>query len=125
MACEVLFRSRADALLVAVKVHFFVELGGLLALTRQKTTFLGLQQGQEDGILASPFGLVSDLSSGAEPGAAVELEKMDVFPAVFWTLGGKKKPLAANSCSATRRFQNLLQRKAENYLKSTFPICYD
>lgn len=54
--------------------------GGLLALTRQKTTFLGLQQGQEDGILASPFGLVSDLSSGAEPGAAVELEKMDVFP---------------------------------------------
>lgn len=57
--------------------------GGLLALTRQKTTFLGLQQGQEDGILASPFGLVSDLSLGAEPGAAVELEKMDVFQPCF------------------------------------------
>jgi hypothetical protein len=59
VACKLLVQSRADALFVAVKVHLLVELGGLLALTRQNTTFFGQQQGQE---LASRLG--SDLSLG-------------------------------------------------------------
>lgn len=71
MACKLLVQSRADALFVAVKVHLLVELGGLLALTRQNTTFLGSSKVKSWHL--------SDLSLGAE--AARELEHI---PAVFW-----------------------------------------
>jgi len=57
-----------------------------------KYHFFGQQQRQGDGILASTFGLVPDLSSGAEPPWSWKR----------WTyssrvLGGK--PVATNSCS--------------------------
>jgi hypothetical protein len=51
------FVARADALLVAVTVHFFVELGGAACASRTRDHFLGSGKVKKDGILASVSGV--------------------------------------------------------------------
>jgi len=87
-----LFHSSADALFVAVKSALICRAWWATCANTTKDHFFGQQQRQEDGILASTFGLVSYLSSGAEPPWSWKK----------WTYSSRVlgcKPVATHSCS--------------------------
>lgn len=112
---KLLFHSSADALFVAVKVHLFVELGGLLALTRQKTTFLGRSNVKK---MASWHRLLGwfQICLRVRCAAAMELETYSSR-----VLGGE--PVATNSCSVL--MSKLFAAKSRTLSEGTSRICYD
>lgn len=115
MARNLLFRSMADALFVAVKVHFFVELGGATCANTTRDHFLGSSKVKKDGILASVPGVGFRFVFvwWSRHGAGGDGH----IPAVFWEVT-LSRPILAHCWR-----QNFSQRRlSESYLWNFFAI---